>query len=117
MLWINEQLDAAGDPRLPSDKSGSFERQHHLVNGRWADAKVLLHVGFGRRAAVQARIEVDKGQVLTLLGREGFCRATHGGHPIQLFVPASNEEEVRMNVRYRIELSQTERAELTALLS
>jgi hypothetical protein len=27
------------------------------------------------------------------------------------------EEEVRMNVRYRVELSQTERAELTALLS
>ena len=30
---------------------------------------------------------------------------------------ASNEEEARMNVRYRVELSQTERAELTALLS
>jgi transposase len=77
----------------------------------------LLHVGFGRRAAVQARVEVDKRQVLTLLRREGFCRATHGGHPIQLFVHASNVEEARMNIRYRVELSQTERAELTALLS
>jgi transposase len=115
--WINEHFDAAGDPRLPSDESGSFERQHHLVNGRWTDAKILLNVGFGRRAAVQARVEVDKRQVLTLLGREGFCRATHGGHPIQLFVLASNIEEARMNVRYRVELSQTERAELTALLS
>ena len=49
--------------------------------------------------------------------REGFCRATHSGHPIQLFVRASNEEEARMNVRYRVELSQAERNELTALLS
>ena len=117
MLWIKEHFDAADDSRLSSDESGSFERQHHLVNGRRADAKILLHVGFGRRAAVQARVEVDKRQVLTLLGREGFCRATHGGHPIQLFVLASNVEEARMNVRYRVELSQTERAELTALLS
>jgi len=54
---------------------------------------------------------------LALLRREGFCGATHAGHPIQLFVRASNEEEARMNIRYRVELSQTERAELTALLS
>lgn len=38
------------------------------------------------------RVEVDKGQVLPLLGREGFCRRTDAGHPIQLFVRASNEE-------------------------
>ena len=65
---------------------------------------------------MQARAEVDKRQILTLLGCEGFCRATHVGHPIQLLVRASNEE-AWMNVRYRVELSQTERAELTALLS
>ena len=65
---------------------------------------------------MQARIGVDKRQILALLGREGFCRATHAGHPIQLFVRASNKEEAQMNVRYRVELSQTERAELTALL-
>ena len=117
MLRINEHFDAAGDPWLPSDEAGSFERQHHLVNRRRADAKILLHVGFGRRPAVQARVEVDKRQILALLGREGFCRATHAGHPIQLLVRASNEEEARMNVRYRVDLSQIERAELTALLS
>jgi transposase len=42
---------------------------------------------------------------------------THAGHPIQLFVRASHEEEAWMNVRYRVELSQAERGELTALLS
>jgi Winged helix-turn helix len=117
VLWINEHFDAAGNPWLPSDEACSFERQHHLVNRRRADAKILLHVGFGRRPAVQARVELDKRQILTLLGREGFCRATHAGHPIQLFVRASNKEEAWMNVRYRVELSQTERTELTALLS
>jgi len=65
---------------------------------------------------VQPRIEVDEGQVLPLFGREGFCRRTHAGHPIQLFVRASLKE-AGMNVRYRVELSQVERIELKALLS
>src|SRR5947209_587015 len=102
---------------LPSDEPAPLQHQHHLVNRRRADAKIFLHVGFGRRPAVQARVEVNKRQILALLGREGFYGATQTGHPIQLFVRASNEEEARMNVRYRVELSQTERAELTALLS
>jgi hypothetical protein len=66
---------------------------------------------------VEARVGVDKRRILALLGREGFCSATQAGHPIQLFVCASNDEEAQMNVRYRIELSQAERSELTALLS
>jgi transposase len=76
-----------------------------------------LHVGFGWRPAVQTRVKVNKRQILALLGRKAFCRATHVCHPIQLFVRASNAEEARMNVRYRVELSQTERAELTAIVS
>ena len=86
------------------------------MNGRWADAEIFLHVGFRRWSAVQPRIEVDEGKVLPLFGREGFCRRTHAGHPIQLFVRASLKE-AGMNVRYRVELSQDERIELKALLS
>lgn len=41
---------------------------------------------------MQPGIEVDKSQILPLRGREGFCRRTHVGHPIQLLVRASNEE-------------------------
>ena len=66
---------------------------------------------------MQACVQVNKRQILALLGREGFCRATHARHPIQLFVRASIEEEAQMNVRYRVELSQAERTELTTLLS
>ena len=65
---------------------------------------------------MQACVQVDIRQVLPLLGREGFFRRTHAGHPIQLLVRASMKE-ARMNVRYRVELSQTERDELKALLS
>ena len=102
---------------MSPDESLPFERQHHLMNRRWADTKILLHVGFGRRLTVQACVEVNKRQILALLGREGFSGRTHAGHPIQLFVRPSSEEEARMNVRYRVELSQTERDQLTALLS
>jgi|SRR5580658_6977381 transposase len=116
MLRINEQFDAACGSRLPFDEPCSFERQHHLVNRRRTDAKILLHVGFGWRPAMQAHVEVNKRQILALLSREVFYGATQTGHPIQLFVRALNEE-ARMNVRYRVELSQTERAELAALLS
>jgi transposase len=116
VFGINDHFDAAGGPGLSSDEPCPFQRQHHLVNGGRAHAEVFLHVGFGRRPAVQARVEVNKRQILALLGREGFGVATHAGHPIQLFILAS-KEEARMNVRYRVELSQTERAELTALLS
>src|ERR1700756_4771622 len=66
---------------------------------------------------MQAGVQVDIRQVLPLLGREGFCGRTHACHPIQLFIRASNEQGHRMNVRYRVELSQTERHELKALLS
>ena len=52
MLGINEQFDAARDPRLPFDEARAFERQHHLVNGRRADAEIFLHLGFGRRPAM-----------------------------------------------------------------
>jgi transposase len=116
VLRINEHFDASSGARLSPDEPCAFERKHHLVDRRRADSEILLHVGFGRRPAVQARVCVDKRQILALLGREG-CRAAHAGHPIQLFVCASNFEEAQMNVRYRVELSQAERSELTALLS
>jgi Winged helix-turn helix len=66
---------------------------------------------------VQARIGVDKRPILALRVRESFCGATQTGHPIHLSIRASSGEEAGMNVRYRVELSQAEREELTGLLS
>ena len=72
------------------------------LTGKYAACRVH------RGTPVQPGIGIDKCQVLALLLREGFSRATHLGHPIQLFIRASIKE-AGMNVRYRVELSQTER--------
>lgn len=69
---INEDLDAARRPWLPSDEADAFPRQHHLVNRRRADAEIFLHVGLDRGPAMQPGIEVDKSQILPLRGREEF---------------------------------------------
>jgi transposase len=77
----------------------------------------LLHVGLSGWLAVQSRVEVNICEILALLGRESFCRRTQFRHPIQLSACASSQAEAGMNIRYRVELNQTERAELTALVS
>jgi transposase len=102
---------------LLSDEPRAFERHHHLVNRRGTDAEIFLHVSFGRRPPVQARIGVDKRQILTLPVGESLCGGTQTGHPIGLCIQASSGEEAGMNVRYRVELSQAECEKLTGLLS
>jgi hypothetical protein len=57
---------------------------------------------------MQARVEVDIRQVLALFGCKGFCRRTHAGSPIELLAVPPAIGEARMNVRYRVELGQTE---------
>jgi hypothetical protein len=46
---------------------------------------------------VQARIAVDKRQILPLRVGEGLCGATQTGHPIQPSIQASRGEEARMS--------------------
>jgi hypothetical protein len=68
----NEDFDAARDPGLPSDKPCSLEGEHHLVDGGRADTEVPLQISFGGRPADHAGISIDEGQILTLLGCEGW---------------------------------------------
>jgi len=42
------------------------------MDRRWADAEVSLQIGFGGRSAEHARIGIDEGQILTLLGRDAW---------------------------------------------
>jgi hypothetical protein len=73
----DQQLDASSDARLPADQSKPFEGKDHLVD-RWrADAKVALQIGFGGRAAEDAGLGVDEGQILALLDGEAGCRGVH----------------------------------------
>jgi hypothetical protein len=62
---------------LSSDQACAFEGEHHLVDGGWGDAEVALHVGFGGRAAEDAAIGMDKGEVLALLVDEGGSSRSH----------------------------------------
>jgi transposase len=99
---------------LASDEARAFEGEDHLMGGWRRHAEVALHLPFGGRAPIHARIGVDEGQILALLGREaGSVAARHLIHC--RFIWASNQE-VQMNVRYRVTLTQYERNELGALL-
>ena len=52
---------ASWDAGPAFDEAGSFECEHHLVDGGGGDLEVSLHIGFGGRAAEHAGIGVDKG--------------------------------------------------------
>ena len=66
MRW-DQDADASGDTRLAADEAVPFEAENHLMDRRGSDAKMALHVGFGRRLTEHARIDVDEGQILALL--------------------------------------------------
>ena len=65
---------------------------------------------------MQPRVQVDIGQILALLAVKNFLeRLTPAIRFSWWSVP--QDEETRMNVRYRVTLTQYERNELRALLS
>jgi hypothetical protein len=66
LRW-DEDDNASGDARLSAEEAGALEAENHLVDGRWGDAEVALHIGFGRSLAEHARIDIDEGQVVALL--------------------------------------------------
>ena len=65
MKW-DEDIDASGDALLSADEAVAFEAENHLMDRRWADAEMPLHVGFGRSLTEHALIDADEGQVLAL---------------------------------------------------
>jgi len=67
VLRWDEDVDASCDARLSCDEAVAFEAEDHLMDRRWADAEMTLHVGFGRRLAEHARIDIDEGQIVALL--------------------------------------------------
>ena len=66
-MWRNQHLNASRDAWLASDETFAFECEDHLVDRRWSDAEALLHLSFGGRPPVHARVGVDEGQILALL--------------------------------------------------
>jgi hypothetical protein len=80
---------------------------------------MATHVGFGRGPFEDPAIGVDEGQLLALELRKAGPRRwafvkclTHSR-----FIRASMLKEVQMNIKFRVDLSQSERDQLDALLS
>ena len=68
----DEKVDASGDAGLSPDKAVSFEAAHHMMDRRWADTEMALHVGFGGGLAEHALVDTDEGQVVALLFGEAM---------------------------------------------
>ncbi len=66
-MWGDEDHDAAGHAWLSLDEASLLETNNHLMDGRWCDGEVALHIGFGRGLPEHAGIDVDEGQILALL--------------------------------------------------
>jgi hypothetical protein len=113
-------LDASRCPGHAFDEPGFFQGQHHLVDGGSGDLEMATHVGFGRGPFEDSAIGVDEGQVLAVGLRKAGCRR-RGAFVKCLthfrFIRASTLKEVQLNVKFRVELSQSERDQLDALLS
>jgi hypothetical protein len=70
VLGRNENFDAAWHAGLPANESRAFEGEDHLVDRRRGHTEVALHLPFGGRAPMDARVGVDEGEILALLGSE-----------------------------------------------
>src|SRR3954462_13410409 len=84
----------------------ALQREDHLVHGRRGELEMALHVGLGRGTAVDAGIGVDEGQVLPLPLGELFADIATRSIHLRL-----SRRRGKMNIRYRVELSEAERSE------
>ena len=82
------------------------------MNRRRGQLKKLLDIGLRRRPPVHQRVCVDEREILSLPGRELRVRIRRAIHdwPRKGGGPA-------MNIRYRVELNEAERVQLTSMLS
>jgi hypothetical protein len=58
---VGKDIDASGDAELPPDETSPFEAEDHLVARRQCDAKMALHVGFGRSLSQSGRPAAGRG--------------------------------------------------------
>ncbi len=78
---------------LALDETCLFEGENHLMNGRWCDLEVSLHVGLGGWPPHDAGVGVNEGEILPLLGGEaGLWRGAGIGHLVLPCVKVSQPE-------------------------
>jgi len=54
-------------PRHFANQTLPFKVHNHLVDARWRNLKIPLHVGFRRRNPIQFGEVINESQILTLL--------------------------------------------------
>src|SRR3979490_66226 len=97
--WEERNLDAARHARLAANETCAFEVEDHLVDGGRGYTEVALHLALSGRASMHARVGVDEGQVLALLGREaGSAFARHLIHlSIRLGLQSGGSDECTLS--------------------
>ena len=90
------------------------------MNGRWGDLEVGLEVTFRRWSAIDLSVRIDEGQILSLHGSKGRWRGCWGSfrhkESLSSLVLTGFGGADEVNVRYRVELSETERLELKEMI-
>ena len=110
---LEENDEGARLTWLPRDQSCLLERQQHLVNRRRRELEEPLDVGMRGRPSVDQCVGVDEREILSLPRREQGSRRG----PAARFIVALDSGGSTMNIRYRVELTEVERAQLMAMLS
>ncbi len=89
----NEELDAPWLAWLALDEARSFEGENHLMNRRWRDLEVSLHVGLGGWPPHDAGVGVNEREILPLLGGEAglWAGVTGVGHLVLPCQPERGE--------------------------
>lgn len=68
-----------------ADECEAFEREHHLMHGRWRDLEMALQVGLCGGPTVDLGVGVDERKILPLKITEGgrcCIRDRHGMHVV-----------------------------------
>jgi hypothetical protein len=117
---LDEKLNASCGAWLAFDEASLFQGYDHLMDGRGGYAEVSAHIGLGGRTFEDPTVGVDEGQILAL----ELCEARADRRRLFVnslthlrFIRFSTLKEARMNIKYRVELSQSEQDQLNALLS
>ena len=113
----DEQSDASGLPGGAFDQPRTIEIENHLVHCRRRDPEISLHVRLGGRPAVELRAGMNERQVLALPFGETGPGGVAWRNSLIHRCAQKKLNEALMNIRYRVELHQSERDELTALLA
>jgi len=74
VLAREQKPEGSSLSRNSLNEAVGFQGEDHLVYGRWAHAKVSLHVGLGGRPAADPAVVVNEGEILPLFVCEGFRR-------------------------------------------